>query len=63
MNMHDLQEILQYAEANNMMNLDFQTVYKSYQDYLKDYYESLIADEEIDRQKEETSAIIYTQEL
>lgn len=53
MNMHDLQEILQYAEANNMMNLDFQTVYKSYQDYLEDYYESLIADEEIDRQKEE----------
>ena len=53
MNMHDLQEILQYAEANNMMNLDFQTVYKSYQDYLKDYYESLIADDEIDRQKEE----------
>lgn len=53
MNMHDLQEILQYAEANNMMGLDFQTVYKSYQDYLKDYYESLIADEEIDRQKEE----------
>ena len=53
MNMHDLQEILQYAEANNMMNLDFQTVYKSYQDYLKDYYESLIAGEEIDRQKEE----------
>lgn len=48
MNMHDLQEILQYAEANNMMNLDFQTVYKSYQDYLKDYYESLIADEEDD---------------
>ena len=34
------------------MGLDFQTVYKSYQDYLKDYYESLIADEEIDRQKE-----------
>lgn len=53
MNMHDLQEILQYAEANNMMDLDFQTVYKSYQDYLKDYYESLIADEEIDRQKAE----------
>ncbi len=53
MNMHDLQEILQYAEANNMMGLDFQTVYKSYQDYLEDYYESLIADEEIDRQKEE----------
>ena len=53
MNMHELQEILQYAEANNMMGLDFQTVYKSYQDYLKDYYESLIADEEIDRQKEE----------
>ena len=53
MNMHDLQEILQYAEANNMMNLDFQTVYKSYQNYLKDYYESLIADEEIDRQKKE----------
>lgn len=53
MNMHDLQEILQYAEVNNMMNLDFQTVYKNYQDYLKDYYESLIADEEIDRQKEE----------
>lgn len=53
MNMHDLQEILQYAEANNMMGLDFQTVYKSYQNYLKDYYESLIADEEIDRQKEE----------
>lgn len=51
--MHDLQEILQYAEANNMMGLDFQTVYKSYQDYLKDYYESLIADEETDRQKEE----------
>ena len=53
MNMHYLQEILQYAEANNMMGLDFQTVYKSYQDYLKDYYESLIADEEIDRQKSE----------
>lgn len=53
MNMHDLQEILQYAETNNMMDLDFQTVYKSYQDYLKDYYESLIADEEIDRQKAE----------
>lgn len=53
MNMHNLQEILQYAEANNMMGLDFQTVYKSYQDYLKDYYESLIADEETDRQKEE----------
>ena len=53
MNMYDLQEILQYAEANNIMGLDFQTVYKSYQDYLKDYYESLIADEEIDRQKEE----------
>lgn len=53
MNMHDLQEILQYAEANNMMGLDFQTVYKSYQDYLEDYYESLIADEEVDRQKEE----------
>ena len=53
MNMHDLQEILQYAEANNMMGLDFQTVYKSYQDYLKDYYESLIADEAIDKQKEE----------
>lgn len=53
MNMYDLQEILQYAEANNMMSLDFQTVYKSYQDYLKDYYESLIADEETDRQKEE----------
>ena len=53
MNMHDLQEILQYAEANNMMGLDFQTVYKSYQDYLKDYYESLIADEIIDQQKEE----------
>ena len=53
MNMYDVQEILQYAETNNMMGLDFQTVYKSYQDYLKDYYESLIADEEIDRQKEE----------
>ena len=53
MNMHDLQEILQYAEANNMMNLDFQTVYKSYQDYLKDYYESLIADEAIEQQKSE----------
>lgn len=53
MNMHDLQEILQYAEANNMMNLDFQTVYKSYQDYLKDYYESLIADDTIEQQKSE----------
>ena len=53
MNMHDLQEILQYAEANNMMSLDFQTVYKSYQDYLKDYYESLIADEAIEQQKSE----------
>ena len=53
MNMHDLQEILQYAEANNMMGLDFQTVYKSYQDYLKDYYESLIADEAIEQQKSE----------
>ena len=53
MNMHDLQEILQYAEANNMMGLDFQIVYKSYQDYLKDYYESLIADEAIEQQKSE----------
>ena len=53
MNMHDLQEILQYAEANNMMSLDFQTVYKSYQDYLKDYYESLISDEAIEQQKSE----------
>ena len=53
MNMHDLQEILQYAEANNMMSLDFQTVYKSYQDYLKDYYESLISDDTIEQQKSE----------
>lgn len=33
------------------MNLDFRAVCKSYPDYLKDYYKSLIADEEIDRQK------------
>lgn len=53
MNMHDLQEILAYAESNNMMDKDFQTVLSSYKKYLADYFESLIADEEIDRQKEE----------
>ena len=53
MGMYELKEILAYAESNNMMSLDFQTVYKSYQDCLKDYYESLIADEAIEQQKSE----------
>lgn len=51
--MNDLNELLIYAKTHNMMALDFPTVLKSYKDYLRDYYESLIADEEIDRQKEE----------
>lgn len=51
--MYELKEILAYAESNNMMHKDFQTVLSSYKKYLADYFESLIADEEIDRQKEE----------
>lgn len=51
--MNDLNELLIYARAHNMMTLDFPTVLKSYKDYLKDYYESLAADDEIERQAEE----------
>ena len=53
MNMHDLQEILQYAVDHNMMDMDFATVLHNYKDYMSDYFDSLAADEEIDRQKEE----------
>lgn len=53
MNMHDLQEILAYAESNNMMDKDFQTVLSSYKKYLADYFESLVADDTIEQQKSE----------
>ena len=53
MNMYDLQEILQYAVDHNMMDMDFATVLHNYKDYMSDYFDSLVADEEIDRQKEE----------
>lgn len=43
--MNDLNELLIYARTHNMMALDFPTVLKSYKDYLKDYYESLVADD------------------
>lgn len=52
MNMHDLQDILQYAEACNMMDCDFQTVLQSYDNFLQDYYESIVADNELMRQEE-----------
>lgn len=51
--MNDLNELLIYARTHNMMALDFPTVLKSYKDYLKDYYESLAADDEVERQAEE----------
>lgn len=51
--MNDLNELLIYAKTHNMMALDFPTVLKSYKDYLKDYYESLAADDEVERQAEE----------
>lgn len=51
--MNDLNELLIYARTHNMMALDFPTVLKSYKDYLRDYYESLAADDEIERQAEE----------
>lgn len=51
--MNDLNELLIYARTHNMMALDFPTVLKSYKDYLKDYYESLTADDEVERQAEE----------
>ena len=41
--MNDLNELLLYARAHNMMN----------KNYLKDYYKSLVADDEIERQAEE----------
>lgn len=51
--MNDLNELLLYARAHNMMNQDFPTVLQSYKNYLKDYYKSLVADDEIERQAEE----------
>lgn len=51
--MKELKEILDYAESNNMMDQEFQTVLNSYNDYIADYYESLVADDEIERQAEE----------
>ncbi len=51
--MNDLNELLIYARTNNMMALDFPTVLKSYKDYLKDYYESLVADDVIAQEAEE----------
>lgn len=51
--MNDLNELLIYARTHNMMALDFPTVLKSYKDYLRDYYESLVADDEVERQAEE----------
>lgn len=53
MSMNELNELLLYAKAHNMMNQDFPTVLQSYKNYLKDYYESLVADDEIERQAEE----------
>lgn len=51
--MNDLNELLIYARTHNMMALDFPTVLKSYKDYLKDYYESLVADDVIAQEAEE----------
>lgn len=53
MGMYELKEILAYAESNNMMNKDFQTVLSSYKKYLADYFESLVADDTIEQQKSE----------
>lgn len=53
MSMNELNELLLYAKTHNMMNQDFPTVLQSYKNYLKDYYESLVADDEIERQAEE----------
>lgn len=49
--MYELKEILAYAESNNMMDKDFQTVLSSYKKYLADYFESLVADDTIEQQK------------
>lgn len=51
--MYELKEILAYAESNNMMDKDFQTVLNSYKKYLADYFESLVADDTIEQQKSE----------
>lgn len=51
--MYELKEILAYAESNNMMDKDFQTVLSSYKKYLTDYFESLVADDTIEQQKSE----------
>ena len=53
MGMYELKEILAYAESNNMMDKDFQTVLNSYKKYLADYFESLVADDTIEQQKSE----------
>lgn len=53
MGMYELKEILAYAESNNMMDKDFQTVLSSYKKYLADYFESLVADDTIEQQKSE----------
>ena len=51
--MYELKEILAYAESNNIMDKDFQTVLDSYKKYLADYFESLVADDTIEQQKSE----------
>lgn len=51
--MYELKEILAYAESNNMMDKDFQTVLDSYKKYLADYFKSLVADDTIEQQKSE----------
>ena len=53
MGMYELKEILAYAESNNIMDKDFQTVLDSYKKYLADYFESLVADDTIEQQKSE----------
>lgn len=45
MNMQDLKELLQYAEALNLMDKPFQEVYKMWQDDMRDAYESMTADD------------------
>lgn len=45
MTMQDLKELLQYAEALNLMGKPFQEVYQMWQDDMKDAYESMAADD------------------
>lgn len=51
--MYDLQDLLQYAVDHNMMDMDFVTVLHNYKAYMSDYFNSLAADDEIERQAEE----------